>query len=614
MRSFNIVKAYAMFLVILLTNGTITIAQQSNNNAYVFNGVDSKVGITDAQATDPTAWQYFDNSSFTNDSISVEAWVYLIGESPGVKMPIVYRSFNDEYETFSLYIKNKTAYFSIGNGAGEVSTPPGIEIPAFRWIHLVGTYDGQDGKNLKLYYGGDMVDHQTNVTLGAGHASGSGGLYIGKSEDGAFSEGGAFRGLMDEVRIWRFALQDNHINNSGGNGNPSENFPQSIAEYLNGRWSFTDLNTNLAQDYSDFNNDLMVYYITETVNSKHLPFFVVQSIGDDGDVDWGDGKATSLNGEVTLRSAIEEANVLAGQQTIYFYIQETDPIIQPLSDFLPPITQPVILDGTSQSGYSDSHLVEINGAFGGLKVVAGGSTVKGLKINNSSNYGLTLSEAGGNTIEANQISGILISSSENNINDNIIANSTGDGISITAGAEDNQIGTSSSNKIFGNAGYGISIASSTGNQLTNNIVGTNNSGGTANTLGGIYISNSTGSVTGNTISGNNGFGISLNGINSIILTGNTVSGNLPDDVSGAPGIGIVLNTSNGNTLSGNEIFGNSGYGISIANSTGNQLTNNTVGTNEFGGTANTLGGISITNSTANLTGNKVNGNSVLVYL
>ena len=41
-----------------------------------------------------------------------------------------------------------------------------------------------------------------------------------------------FRGLIDEVRIWRFALQDNNINNSGGNGNPSENFPQSLAQYL----------------------------------------------------------------------------------------------------------------------------------------------------------------------------------------------------------------------------------------------------------------------------------------------------------------------------------------------------------------------------------------------
>ena len=41
MRTFNIAKAFIIPIVIVFT--TITIAQQSNNNAYVFNGVDSKV-------------------------------------------------------------------------------------------------------------------------------------------------------------------------------------------------------------------------------------------------------------------------------------------------------------------------------------------------------------------------------------------------------------------------------------------------------------------------------------------------------------------------------------------------------------------------------------------
>ena len=36
MRSFNIVKAYIMIFVIVLTTGVITIAQQSNNNAFLF--------------------------------------------------------------------------------------------------------------------------------------------------------------------------------------------------------------------------------------------------------------------------------------------------------------------------------------------------------------------------------------------------------------------------------------------------------------------------------------------------------------------------------------------------------------------------------------------------
>ena len=311
-KSINLV----LFIILLFTfNKTYA---QSNNNSYVFNGESSYVGISDGEAlttdANQAAFQYFDNPSFTNDSISVEAWVYLIGENPGAKMPIVYRSFNSGYETFSLYIKDRVAYFTIGDESGVVSTINEPPIPAFSWVHLVGTYDGQ---NLKLYYGGDLVQNLP-VTLGAGYNTGLGGLFIGKSEEGAF------KGLIDEVRIWRLTLEEKNINGSGGNGNPSENFPQSIAEYLNGRWSFTEFSffngTKYLEDLSDYNNHLIVYNIDEIVNSKHPPFFVVNSTGDASDLLPGDGKADAGNGLVTLRAAIEEANALPGYQIIYFYI------------------------------------------------------------------------------------------------------------------------------------------------------------------------------------------------------------------------------------------------------------------------------------------------------
>ncbi|MBT8387931.1 MAG: LamG domain-containing protein, partial [Ignavibacteria bacterium] len=355
------------FLITIIITCNNTFAQ-SNNNSYVFNGMDSKVGITDDLAANKTAWEYFDNPLYENDPlfdneiISVEAWVYLIGESPGIKMPIVYRSINSTFNTFSLYIEDRTAYFSLDGGTTQngdpavVSTENELPINAFGWIHLVGTYDGT---TLKLYYGGNLVDQLDNVSLSKIYSSGDG-LFIGKSDEGAF------RGLIDEVRVWRFALQDNHINNSGGNGNPSENFPQSIAEYLNGRWSFTELdfNTNLAQDYSDFNNDLTIWDITEIVNSKHPPFIVVNSTGDLPDLFPGDGTADAGNGEVTLRAAIQEANAYAGHQIVYFYIPGSAPyLIQP-GTVLPDITESVYLDGTVQSGYAGSPVVQINGSYG----------------------------------------------------------------------------------------------------------------------------------------------------------------------------------------------------------------------------------------------------------
>jgi len=604
MRTFNIVKAFIILFVIVFT--TITFAQQSNNKAFVFDGESSRVFIEDGSAVNQEeakqyAFQYFNKAGSDNDNITVQAWVYLIGENLGAKMSIIYRAVDGGSNSFSLYVDaDRKAYFSIDNANSTEEHRVGTsEIPAFTWVQLTGIYDA-DNQELKIYYGKDLEESQQYV-LSNPYTTGEG-LYIGK-----FNEN-AFKGLIDEIRLWNIALGENNINGSGGNGNPAEPFPNSLAPYLAGQWSFNEIGnyggTEILEDFSDSLNHLRVDNINEIVNSKHLPFFVVNSIEDDGDALPGDGKATSFNGDVTLRSAIEEANVLPGQQTIYFYITETNPIIQPLAE-LPTIIQPVILDGTSQSGYYDNPQVQVQviDSYVGLTISGGGSTLQGLAISNSSNYGLTLSDAGDNTIEANQISGILISSSDNNITDNIITNLTGDGISITAGAEDNQIGgdtealkniisnndghgisldaadnnTFSRNEIFGNSGYGISIANSTGNQLTNNTVGTNEFGGTANTLGGISITNSTANLTGNKVNGNSVFGISLE-------------------------------ASDGNTLSGNNVSGTTGIGISITGGTGNQLTNNTVGPSDVNETANTLGGISITNSTAILTGNIITGN------
>ena len=483
----------ALFITLLIVTGTPF--AQSGNNAYVIFNESSYAGIMDsdtltADAT-KSAYQYFDNPLYSNDSISVEAWVYLIGENPGVKMPIIYRSFSSGYETFSLYIQDRIAYFEIGDGTGAVSTAGQPLIPAFRWVHLVGTYDGQ---NLKLYYGGNLVQ-SLQVTLGSGYNSGDGGLYIGKSDEGTF------RGLMDEVRIWRFALPENNINGSGGNGNPSENFPQSIAEYLNGRWSFTDFTfyngIKALTDRSTYNNHLRVYDIDQIVNSKNPPFFVVNSTGDAPDLLPGDGKADAGNGETTLRSAIQEANAFAGEQTIYFYIPGSgSQIIQPATA-LPDLIEPVIINATFQSGYNGSPLIEIDGTNAGLNISGGASTVNGLLINNTSGFGLTLFNTGGNTIVANQISGININSPGNNIYDNKITNSISDGIALNIAADNNLIGVSGENSIYGNAGYGISQTNASNNQISNNIIRNN-------AMGGVNLINSNGTFSNNRVVGNTG--------------------------------------------------------------------------------------------------------------
>ena len=93
------------FLILITFIITLSISYgQSNNNSYVFDG---EAGYAEILDDDPvttdanqTAYQYFDNPAFSNDNISVEAWVYLIGENPGVKMPIVYRAFTNCYRIY----------------------------------------------------------------------------------------------------------------------------------------------------------------------------------------------------------------------------------------------------------------------------------------------------------------------------------------------------------------------------------------------------------------------------------------------------------------------------------------------------------------------------------
>ncbi len=111
-----------------------------------------------------------------------------------------------------MYVQNRKGYFTVGNSNSETVYTP--IFPAFQWIQLTGIYDGT---NLKIYYGKDLS--QSLVTpLSNPYTTGEG-LFVGKSSEGAF------KGLIDEIRIFNTAISENNINGSGGNGNPAENFP-----------------------------------------------------------------------------------------------------------------------------------------------------------------------------------------------------------------------------------------------------------------------------------------------------------------------------------------------------------------------------------------------------
>ena len=93
-------------------------------------------------------------------------------------------------------------------------------------------------------------------------------------------------------------------------------------------------------------------------------------------------------GPGSLRQAITDSDNSPGKNTITFTITPAAASYTiDLQTPLPAITHPVLIDGTSQTGYSVTPIIEINGGGltgDGLLLASGsdGSTIKGLDIAN----------------------------------------------------------------------------------------------------------------------------------------------------------------------------------------------------------------------------------------
>ena len=99
-----------------------------------------------------------------------------------------------------------------------------------------------------------------------------------------------------------------------------------------------------------------------TVTEASHVTFTVDDIGDAIDASIGDGACLTAGAKCTLRAAIEEANAHAGTDTINFSIAGPGPhTITPGIGGLPTITDPVIIDGTSEPDFAGTPIVELNG-------------------------------------------------------------------------------------------------------------------------------------------------------------------------------------------------------------------------------------------------------------
>ena len=141
---------------------------------------------------------------------------------------------------------------------------------------------------------------------------------------------------------------------------------------------------------------------------------------------------TEDSGTGSLRQAILDSNASPVRDTIAFVIASVPKSIEPKSE-LPPISDPVTIDASTQPGYAGTPLVELSGkqlsnGESGLNLNAGLSEVRGLVINRFPGFGITIEGPGGNRIESNYVgtdltgqlakgnglSGIQVLNSDNN--------------------------------------------------------------------------------------------------------------------------------------------------------------------------------------------------------
>ncbi len=262
---------------------------------------------------------------------------------------------------------------------------------------------------------------------------------------------------------------------------------------------------------------------------------------------------------------------------------------------LPTITDPVVIDGQTQPGWSSTPIIELNGASAGagvtgLSISAGASAVRGLVVNGFLGSGIALSGSGGNTIQGNYL-GTNAAGTASSQNDQ-------QGVYIN-GSPNNLIGGTTAaqrNVISGNRLRGILIsgAGATGNTISGNFVGTNaaGTGAVANIIG-IYFdgagSNTVGGTTagaGNVISGNTQIGLYFVAAGS---TGNVAQGNFiglnaaasAPIPNGTQGVEFTTTASN-NTIGGvavgapNIIASNGGDGVRVSSGTGNLIQANSI--------------------------------------
>ncbi len=166
----------------------------NRNSAYLFDGIDDFIRIPDANSLTPT-----------NQKLTIAVW-FKIFDTRGKS--IMYKGSKNNNREYSVGVSYASkAGFAINNngllGENQIGINSKINIDNDKWYFLVGVWNGSE---IKIYVNGKLENTKTvNVTIGNFDSD----LFIGAY--GGDIEKYAFKGVIDDIRIYNSALSDEKI-------------------------------------------------------------------------------------------------------------------------------------------------------------------------------------------------------------------------------------------------------------------------------------------------------------------------------------------------------------------------------------------------------------------
>ncbi|MFO1487578.1 MAG: Calx-beta domain-containing protein [Verrucomicrobiota bacterium] len=303
---------------------------------------------------------------------------------------------------------------------------------------------------------------------------------------------------------------------------------------------------------------------------------------------------TNAAGAGSLNQAILDANGSAGADTIVFAITNASNTIRPAAA-LPVITEPLVINGRSQTGFVSAPIVEINGAAAGaatdgLKIATSNCVISALVINGFLGDQIEITNGANNVVEGCYLGLNLAGTTDA---------STGlNGVLMTNAANNliGGLGATNRNYISGNNQSGILIggALAVSNSILGNVIGLNvTNAAVANSADGIRvvapftIIGGSSSSARNIISGNTGDGIESVAplATNLVVRGNWIGLDLNGTLDRGNSVNGILAAAGGALIGGsgagegNLITGNNDDGIEFngASCTNNLVLGNTIG-------------------------------------